>query len=99
MAPIPEGTFFFTFLIWPLQSSLSSMVTPSDSVVLAICLTQKTFLYTQLVTQALQACVHRCGQEPIKFDWLLLRAREVMSLVLRATILEGRIQFIESLNQ
>ena len=28
-----------------------------------------------------------------------LRARKVMSLVLRATILEGRIQFIESLNQ
>ena len=30
MAPIPEATFFVTFSIWPLQSSLSSMVTPSD---------------------------------------------------------------------
>ena len=30
MAPIPEATFFDTFSIWPLQSSLSSMVTASD---------------------------------------------------------------------
>ena len=30
MAPIPEATFFVTFSIWPLQSSLSSMVTQAE---------------------------------------------------------------------
>jgi len=33
MAAIPEATFLVTFSIWPLQSSLSSMVTPSNFVV------------------------------------------------------------------
>ena len=36
MAPIPEATFFVTFSIWPLQSSLSSIVTPSDFVVVVV---------------------------------------------------------------
>ena len=27
---MPEATFFVTFSMWPLQSSFSSMVTPSD---------------------------------------------------------------------